>query len=113
MSQYKRADQAATTSDSHPSEAASVNPSNGNPPPPDDSSTVTDADVTNASTDSDAAVPARGGVGRDDPPRWVFEVRIATGSQGRSLRVEQARVLREVMAWVARKRSETGLDNAA
>ncbi|SFP42460.1 hypothetical protein SAMN05421810_102544 [Amycolatopsis arida] len=49
----------------------------------------------------------------DEPPDVVFEVRIAEGAEAERLRVEQARVLWEVMEWVAQRRSMHGQDHAA
>lgn len=42
-----------------------------------------------------------------------FEIRLAHGAEAEQLRLEQARVLREVTEWVAQKRSENGQDRAA
>ncbi|GAA2311353.1 DNA methyltransferase [Streptomyces violaceusniger] len=48
-----------------------------------------------------------------DSPRMVFEVRHVEGSEGEQLRLEQAQAIREVVEWVAQKRSESGHRNAA
>jgi hypothetical protein len=47
-----------------------------------------------------------------DDPKLVVEIRRAAGIDGRRLRTEQAQVIREVLAWLARRRSETGRDAA-
>lgn len=49
----------------------------------------------------------------NDPPEMVFDIRFATGAEGAQLQLEQARVLREVIEWVAQRRSENGQDRAA
>ncbi|GAA1895379.1 hypothetical protein GCM10009753_25360 [Streptantibioticus ferralitis] len=50
----------------------------------------------------------------DEPPRLLFEVKILGGAEGERLRIEQTRVIREVMEWViAQRRSELGQSNAA
>lgn len=49
----------------------------------------------------------------DDPPEMVFDIRIADGAEAKRLRLEQPRVLREVIEWVAQRRSESGPDRAA
>lgn len=57
-----------------------------------------------------------GGGGRftgHGPPEMVFEVRIAEGTEAAELRLEQARVLREVVEWIAQRRSGPGPDHAA
>jgi hypothetical protein len=38
----------------------------------------------------------------------VFDVELAAGADGRRLRAEQARVLREVIAWLAQNSSNAG-----
>jgi hypothetical protein len=43
-----------------------------------------------------------------DDPEFVIEVRRTAGTDGRRLQTEQAQVIREVLAWLARRRSETG-----
>jgi hypothetical protein len=43
-----------------------------------------------------------------DDPELVVEIRRADGLDGRRLRAEQAQVIREVLAWLARRRSENG-----
>jgi hypothetical protein len=49
----------------------------------------------------------------DDPSEMVFEIRIAEGAEAERLRLEQARVLWEVMEWLAQRRSAHGQDRAA
>ncbi|PWK89486.1 hypothetical protein C8D88_102760 [Lentzea atacamensis] len=49
----------------------------------------------------------------DEVPEMFFEIRLADDAEAEQLRLEQARVLREVTEWVARKRSENGQDRAA
>jgi hypothetical protein len=49
----------------------------------------------------------------DEPPEMVFEIQIAEGAEAERLRLEQARVLWEVMEWVAQRRSAHGQDHAA
>lgn len=49
----------------------------------------------------------------DEAPEMFFEIRLAHGAEAEQLRLEQARVLREVTEWVAQKRSENGQDRAA
>ncbi len=48
-----------------------------------------------------------------EPPRMQFEVRILDGPEGEQLAMEQARVMREVLEWVAQRRSEPGQRSAA
>jgi hypothetical protein len=48
-----------------------------------------------------------------DPPEVHFEVRLAAGADGRRLAREQARVIKEVVEWLARRRSEHGSSRAA
>ena len=43
-----------------------------------------------------------------DEPELVIEIRRAGGIDERRLQTEQAQVIREVLAWLARRRSETG-----
>lgn len=45
--------------------------------------------------------------------RIEFKIRRAAGAEGDRLRQEQAQVIREVLEWLARKRSESGRNNAA
>lgn len=55
-----------------------------------------------------------GGFVADGPVAMVFEIRLATGAEADRLRLAQARVLREVIAWVAAQTpSEPGRDRAA
>ncbi len=50
----------------------------------------------------------------DQPVEMAFEIRTATGVEAQRLRLAQARVLREVIAWVtAQTPSEHGRDRAA
>ncbi len=48
-----------------------------------------------------------------DLPEMVFDIHYADGAEAERLRLEQARVLREVIEWVAQRRSESGQDRAA
>ena len=48
-----------------------------------------------------------------EPPELVFEVIIVRGAEGRRLAAEQARAIREVIEWLARRRSNNGQDRAA
>jgi hypothetical protein len=43
-----------------------------------------------------------------EPPEMVFEIRRAEGTEGQALAREQAAAIREVLAWIARRRSGTG-----
>ncbi|GGL05450.1 hypothetical protein GCM10010094_77780 [Streptomyces flaveus] len=47
-----------------------------------------------------------------EPPRMVFEIQILEGPEGVRLRREQAQVIREVVEWVAQRRSEPGSSGA-
>lgn len=49
----------------------------------------------------------------DEAPEMVFDIRRAEGAEAGQLRLEQARVLREVTEWLAQQRSESGQDRAA
>lgn len=49
----------------------------------------------------------------DDGLQVNFEIQTADGATATHLALEQARVLREVVAWVAQKRSGHGQDLAA
>lgn len=51
---------------------------------------------------------ARPGPAAGDRVEVVFEVHRADGAQGRELAREQAAAIREVMEWIARKRSKAG-----
>lgn len=51
--------------------------------------------------------------GAADPPKLIFEVRHASDAEARLLAMEQAEAIREVIAWMARRRSGTGRDQAA
>jgi hypothetical protein len=48
-----------------------------------------------------------------EPPEMIFEVVTAEGAEGERLAAEQARAMREVMEWLARRRSSTGQGRAA
>jgi len=48
-----------------------------------------------------------------ETPGLVFEVIIVRGAEGRRLAAEQARAIREVIEWLARRRSGNGQDRAA
>jgi len=48
------------------------------------------------------------GFRRAEYPELVFEVEIATGSLGETLRRAQIRAIREVTEWVAQQRSRDG-----
>jgi hypothetical protein len=48
-----------------------------------------------------------------EPPEMIFEVITAEGAEGERLAAEQARAIREVMEWLARRRSSSGQDRAA
>jgi hypothetical protein len=48
-----------------------------------------------------------------EPPGLVFEVLIVGGAEGRRLAAEQARAIREVIEWLARRQSSNGQDRAA
>ena len=48
-----------------------------------------------------------------EPPQMQFEVHILDGPEGEHLAMEQARVMREVLEWVAQRRSEPGQHSAA
>jgi hypothetical protein len=56
---------------------------------------------------------SRGEFGAADPPELIFEVRRASDAEARLLAMEQAEAIREVIAWMARRRSATGHDQAA
>ena len=49
----------------------------------------------------------------DEAPEMFFEIRLADGAEAEQLRLEQARMLREVIEWVVQKRSGNGQDRAA
>jgi hypothetical protein len=51
--------------------------------------------------------------GTAKPPEMIFEVRRASDAEARLLAMEQAEAIREVIAWMARRRSATGRDQAA
>jgi hypothetical protein len=54
--------------------------------------------------------------GRLEPvpdPELVFDIQTIDGPDGQRLAEQQARVMREVIEWLARTRSERGRDNAA
>ncbi|WP_405537603.1 hypothetical protein OG787_32650 [Streptomyces sp. NBC_00075] len=44
--------------------------------------------------------------------RMTFEIQVLDGPEGAQLRREQARVIREVVEWVARQRSDPGSSSA-
>jgi len=44
----------------------------------------------------------------DSAPQMTVEIRLAEGAEADRLRTEQARVIAEVLAWVARRQSENG-----
>jgi hypothetical protein len=46
-------------------------------------------------------------------PELIFEVKHASDAEARLLAMEQAEAIREVIAWMARRRSEPGRDQAA
>jgi hypothetical protein len=48
-----------------------------------------------------------------EPPDLVFEVIIVRGAEGQRLAAEQARAIREVIEWLARRQSSNGQDRAA
>jgi hypothetical protein len=54
-----------------------------------------------------------GAFGAAEPPELIFEVRYASDAEARLLAMEQAEAIREVIEWMARRRSETGHDQAA
>ncbi|MDT0307208.1 hypothetical protein RM780_09560 [Streptomyces sp. DSM 44917] len=43
----------------------------------------------------------------------TFEIRSVEGAEAERLELEQARVIREVVEWLAQRRSANGQDNAA
>lgn len=50
----------------------------------------------------------------DDAPHMSFEIRSVDGEEAEGLRLQQTRVIREVVEWLAQKRSRSGQqDNAA
>jgi len=48
-----------------------------------------------------------------EPPELIFEVLTAEGAEGQRLAAEQARAIREVIEWLARRRSSNGQAPAA
>lgn len=48
-----------------------------------------------------------------EPPGLAFEVIIVGGAEGRRLAAEQARAIREVIEWLARRQSSNGQARAA
>jgi hypothetical protein len=48
-----------------------------------------------------------------EPPEMIFEVVTAEDAEGERLAAEQARAIREVIEWLARRRSRSGQDRAA
>jgi hypothetical protein len=46
-------------------------------------------------------------------PEMTLDIRLAQGSEAQRLRIERARVIAEVVAWAARKRSGNGSPNTA
>lgn len=44
----------------------------------------------------------------EKPPEMSFEIRRAEGADGEALAREQVAAIREVLAWIARRRSGTG-----
>lgn len=67
--------------------------------------------MTNADRRNQDGGPGEFGVA--DPPELIFEVRRASDAEARLLAMEQAEAIREVIAWMARRRSGTGRDQAA
>ncbi len=57
---------------------------------------------------SDADSGGHGGFRRAENPKLVFEVEIAAGSLGETLRRAQIRAIREVTEWVAQQKSRDG-----
>jgi hypothetical protein len=57
--------------------------------------------------------PDTGRLAPADDPDVVVEVHLADGIDGRWLRVQQARVLREVSAWLAQNSYNAGRDSPA
>lgn len=49
----------------------------------------------------------------DEAPEMSFEIRSVEGTEAERLELEQARVIREVVEWLAQRRSVNGQDNAA
>ena len=66
-----------------------------------------------ATADRPGQADSRGAFTSSDPPEMVFEVVTAEGAEGERLAAEQARAIREVMEWLARRRSSSGQDRAA
>jgi hypothetical protein len=66
--------------------------------------------VINEMNDCGGSARAEAGLAR---PEMVFEIRRADGAEGRRLADEQARAIREVIRWIARRRSGAGRDHAA
>jgi hypothetical protein len=65
-------------------------------------------------TDSDARCDEpRDADSSPDAPRMIFEIRSVEGEEAERLRLHQTRVIREVVEWLAQKRSRNGQDNAA
>jgi hypothetical protein len=48
-----------------------------------------------------------------DGPELIFQIRRADGGEGQRLAAEQARAIREVIRWIARRQSGHGRDHAA
>jgi hypothetical protein len=65
------------------------------------------------STDRQYPDGGRSKFGAADPPELIFEVRRASDAEARLLAMEQAEAIREVIAWMARRRSGTGRGQAA
>ena len=64
-------------------------------------------------TDSDARSDEhRDADSSPDAPRMIFEIRSVEGEEAERLRLHQTRVIREVVEWLAQKRSRNGQDNA-